>query len=52
MTLQQIQQLQQALETLEKVTGYSPKYILWLLEQDTDILTDTERQSILDALMG
>jgi len=51
MTIQQIQKLQHALEILESVTGYSPKYILWLLEQGSDVFTDDEREVILGALL-
>jgi hypothetical protein len=51
MTIHEIQKLQQALETIESVTGYSPKYLLWLLEKDDQVFTDEERESILAEIL-
>lgn len=51
MKIEDIQNLQQALETIESVTGYSPKYLLWLLEKGDQVFTDEERESILNEIL-
>ena len=52
MTLQQIQQMQQAVKTIESVSGHSAEYILRLLGRDPSVVTDKEQERILRSGSG